>query len=238
MARILASGVALHFPIRSPDEIVQIERELKNKFRIRGHWSNSARQEIFMRLGFAVGRHHQQAERPTNKQVAMRVRGVVKAVDHIQEILGREAGGFMTMDPVANEAWFRLMNYLGLNPLIGTREKAGLVALDWCRNLEDLRHACELVLLELKEIKGEQHRDTLVAYDDFVKALLFAASKLRIRPTVSEDRIKGQPTGPFYRLAELMEQFLPGELKSPSHSARRKRLERSQARLLGQKPKN
>jgi hypothetical protein len=237
MARIPTSAAALDPPVIDPDEFVPIEQQLKREFRIEGQWNKADRKEILIGLGFALGRHRLEAERPTGVQVRARIQGVIKAIDQIQKILGREAGGFLPSDTIAQEAWFRIMEYLGQHPGIGSREKAGAAALNWCQILEDLRHACHLALVELKGVKGERHRDALMAYDDFVNVLLFAASRLRIRTSISDDRIRGRPTGPFYRLAELMEEFLPREMQSPSPAARKKRLERSQARLRGQKPK-
>jgi hypothetical protein len=122
MARIRVSGAALDPPILHADDLVPIEQQLKQEFRAQGRWTAADRREILIGLGFAAGRHRLEGERPTSAQVAVRVRGVIKAVDKIQEILGREAGGFLKSDPIAQEAWFRIMEFLGQHPGIGTRD--------------------------------------------------------------------------------------------------------------------
>jgi len=68
--------------------------------------------------------------------------------------------------------------------------------------------------------------------------LVGIAERKQIKVVLSLDR-GGGDLSTFLRLAELMEEFLPEEVRARSQSARVKRLHRSRKRLaerLGQKP--
>jgi hypothetical protein len=129
----------------------------------------------------------------------------------------------------------RVADYLALDPHVGTRERAQELISLFREEADRLVHVAMVARADLPDRPGERGRRALDWYDDFTALLLRLARRGGVKPTLRKDRITGARSGWLLDAAQAVESFLYPDMRSPSHEACGKRLERSVRRLKDRK---
>ena len=196
--------------------------------------SAEERKEIRGKLGEVIGRGYAEIElspklNPDNKLQIKNITATLEATArHLQEAAQNLRGsetGFQQAHQLAISLKIREM--LVANPEI--ESKADEFLSNFCGQLSTVAHACFVAAKELKSTKGNAGRRALDWYNDFARVLVPIAKQNGIRPTVTIHRGTGEAQGRFLDIATGFERLLMPSMRSPSKTARAKRLSRALA---------
>jgi hypothetical protein len=111
--------------------------------------------------------------------------------------------------------------------MVGNRDKADAILLDFHGHPRDLAKACRIAVERLGSIKGKDGHPGIDWYVGFVDVLKFIAAKNNIKPTISISPWTHKAQGRFLDLATAIEQLLPLAMRSSTNEARAQRLKRA-----------
>jgi len=198
--------------------------------------STSEMEEIRCKLQIVMGRGYGKLEmsqklNPDNKRQTKNITATLAVIArHLQEA-EQNLRGAETGDQQAHhtEVSLKVIEMLTANPeiRIGAHEYLS----DFCARLSTVAHACLVAAKDLGSTKGKAGRKAIGWYNDFTLLLASIAKQNGIRPTVTIDRETGEAQGRFLDITTGFEQLLLQSMRSPSKTARAKRLSRSLAEL-------
>ncbi len=194
------------------------------------------KQGIRGKLEQVMGRGYDELEmsqklNPDNRLQIKNITATLKKMSrHLQEAEQNLRGcetGFRQAHHI--EISLKVREMLAANPRIGSEANEFLS--DFCSQLSQVAHACLVAATALISTKGKAGRRALNWYTDFTRVLVSIAKQNGIRPTVTIDRDTGEAQGRFLAIATGFERLLLPSMRSPSNTARAKRLSRALAEL-------
>jgi hypothetical protein len=194
------------------------------------------KQDIRSRLEEVMGRGYDEFEmsqklNPDNKRNTKNITTTLAAIarqlhEAEQYLRGLETGFRQSHHMEISQ---KVREMLAANPEVGS--KAGEFLSDFCNQLSTVASACLVAAKDLRTIKGKAGRKALNWYNDFTGFLVLIAKQNGIRPTVTIDRVTGEAQGRFLDIAAGFELLLLPNMRSPTNTARAKRLSRALAEL-------
>jgi hypothetical protein len=231
MALLPTSGATIASPLRGKEELERVLCALH----VGRKFNATAVQEIHTKLGVIIGEWMSEQERREISPVAKALLSTAKNLSEVSRLLsGRETGLRSSVEFFVTT---QAVNYLALDPTVGSPGEAQALVSAFQRDAVRLAHVCMVAYAGLPDQSGDR-RPALGWYDDFTALLLEIAEKAGVNPTVGKDRQTKDRTGWLFEAAQALEPFLYREMRSPGPEACGKRLERSRRRLRGVKRQN
>lgn len=180
--------------------------------------------QIRLAIGFAAGRFVAEREKRTVKQMKAGLSELSDALRVVERIVRGGAEGLVSDDDrrTYNQVHAQLVR-LGIESESTARARLDLLPM----SLSSILFASEMASAKLDEFAGLIGRSSLGWYDEFTIALASVAKRRGIKPTVTTDRVSGNKTGAFLTLVQMVEAFLPAEMRSASVSACARRIQRA-----------
>jgi hypothetical protein len=219
-------------------QLDEVAGKLNSEYALTIEFDERERQEIWLQLALVGGLIERESQRPDANSVAAEMLKLQADCEHFLQLFGPFRGGIWRRDDAQFAAAAAVLELLAINPEIGSHDAAHRVLERFMTTAEQFRQASAVARMEVQGVHGKPGRNRLKWHDAFTSMLVGIAERKQIKVVLSLDR-GGGDLSTFLRLAELMEEFLPEEVRARSQSARVKRLHRSRKRLaerLGHKP--
>ena len=223
MPRLLASGSALHSPVRTESELKKIVSGLCNEH----EFDDNSIHKYYFTLASIIGDWQSEQERLDTKLVKNAFLAMADNLSEASDLLGGLETGLRTGIQIAVAS--HIMNLMAIDPTIGSKDSAQKLLYTFRREAECISHVCRIAAADLPsrhDKRGAKQKDW---YDKFTALLVSLAQKADLRPTLHGR--EAVPKGWLLDAARELESFLPKEMRCPSDVARRKRLERSKDNL-------
>jgi hypothetical protein len=226
MSRLPKSGAWIVSPVRDEDVLGRALSDL----RLARAVGPATIHDTYLKLGQIIGQWMSEQQQLEVSTVARSLLSTSRSLNDACVVLGGIETGIHTDLEIAVAS--RIAHYLALEPGVDSIVEARALISSFRQQALRIAHVCMVARADLPE-DGPQRRGrpALDWYDDFTALLLHLADKAGVEPTFQKDRTSGQRTGWLVEAAQALESFLWQEMRSPSHEARGKRLERSRRRL-------
>lgn len=224
MAKLPQSGIAY----RSLDEREVTLAEIVARLGLK-RLSKKAEREIRARLGFALASWDEPYGGLQIRDVARALKAHAKQLDLIVPLGTITRPGFAREHDIAVGGC--LVRVLAAEPEIGSVEAAHDYLRSFCDRANKIASNCRAAARRLQSIKGQGGRNSYDWHVEFTAVLLDLCSQNGIKPTLSNDRVSGEPVGNLFKLASEFERLLPPKMRSRKPATMMKRLQRSLSRL-------
>jgi hypothetical protein len=228
MSRLPSTGALIVSPFRGQEELGRVLTNAGVQ-----ELSPTEIHDLYFDLAAIIGRWASVQQRLEASSVAKALLSLGTDLSEASLLLAGLETGFHTDLEIAVAS--RLAKYLALDPNVGSLERARELISLFRQEAERMAHVAMVARADLPDVLGERGRRVLDWYDDFTALLLKLANRAGLKPTLSKDRITGARSGWLLDAAQALELFLYREMRSPSHEACGKRLERSLRRLKDRK---
>jgi hypothetical protein len=231
MARLSSKGASIASLYELDTNLEQVISDLGL-----ANMSEGGKEEVRDKLHQVMGRGYEallmsQKLNPDSRLQIKNIAAKLESIGHnLQEaehnLRGSETG---LQEAHRIEISLKVREMLAANPEIGSKAHGFLS--NFFSQLRTVASACLVAANDLRSIKGDAGQRALNWYTDFTRVLVGIARQNGIRPTVATDRDTGEPQGRFLDIATGFERLLLPSMRSPTKTARAKRLSRALARL-------